>query len=94
MDSPAEAKDQARSAVAAGEAPPAAAAEGKASGAPLYSTPQARVGWTPYAPGASVRSSAVLSPQPDLGSALVWLGSGLVGVAGAAGVVWFRLRNP
>jgi hypothetical protein len=25
---------------------------------------------------------------------MVWLGSGLVGVAGAAGLVLFRLRNP
>jgi hypothetical protein len=64
---------------------------------PIYSVPQAQPGWTPYAaavPGNSVRTSAELSAQPEPKSALVWLGSGLVGVAGAAGLVFFRLRNP
>jgi hypothetical protein len=64
---------------------------------PLYAVPRTQAGWTPYAAAPnvnSVRSSAVLAAQPEPKSALVWLGSGLVGVAGAAGLVFFRLRNP
>jgi hypothetical protein len=74
-----------------------AVAYGQTANAPLHSVPQTLAGWTPYATGAaagSVRSSATLNAQPDPKSALVWLGSGLVGVAGAAGLVFFRLRNP
>jgi hypothetical protein len=72
-----------------------AAAGSEAAYVPIYSMPQAESGWTPYATqGGSVRSSATLSAQPEPKSALVWLGSGLVGVAGAAGLVLFRLRNP
>ncbi|WP_307094476.1 hypothetical protein [Arthrobacter sp. V1I9] len=64
---------------------------------PIYSVRQTRAGWTPYTtaiPGNSVRSSATLKAQPEPKSALVWLGSGLVGVAGGAGLVFLRLRNP
>ncbi|MFF1251167.1 hypothetical protein ACFVYC_01520 [Pseudarthrobacter sp. NPDC058329] len=78
-------------------APVAAATGGQAGYVPIYSVPQAQAGWTPYAaamPGSPVRSSASLSAQPEPKRALVWLGSGLVGVAGAAGLVFFRLRNP
>ncbi len=85
--------------VAAGEA--AATATGGVGGqggyVPLYAVPRTQAGWAPYASvpnGNSVRSSAVLVAQPEPKSALVWLGSGLVGVAGAAGLVFFRLRNP
>ncbi|MCU1568966.1 MAG: hypothetical protein JWQ56_3903, partial [Pseudarthrobacter sp.] len=77
---------------------PAAAAAGHAAYVPIYAVPQANSAWTPsYSTGAqgnSVRSSAELKAQPEPKSALVWLGSGLVGVAGAAGLVFFRLRNP
>ncbi|TLM85588.1 hypothetical protein FDW83_04210 [Pseudarthrobacter sp. NamE2] len=66
----------------------------QAEASPLYSHPQTRAGWTPYTSEGTSRSSAVLNNQPDERSAMVWLGSGLVGVAGAAGVVFFRLRNP
>jgi hypothetical protein len=80
------------------EAPAArAAAGGQGAYVPVYSMPQALPGWTPYAaavPGNSARTSASLTAQPEPKSALVWLGSGLVGVAGAAGLVFFRLRNP
>ncbi|MET1088593.1 MAG: hypothetical protein ABWY04_15975 [Arthrobacter sp.] len=75
---------------------PGAAAAGQASYIPIYAV-QAHPGWTPsYSAGAqgSVRSNAKLNTQPEPKSALVWLGSGLVGVAGAAGLVFFRLRNP
>jgi hypothetical protein len=84
----------------AGEAPSASAAAvaGQAAGAPLFAGAQAYPGWSPYAaagtPGSSPRSSARLSTQPEPRRAMVWLGSGLVGVAGAAGLVLFRLRNP
>ncbi len=67
---------------------------------PLYSSPYAApqaAGWTPYStgtPGSAPRSNARLAAQPEPRSAMVWLGSGLVGVAGAAGLVLFRLRNP
>ena len=76
-------------------ASPAAAAApgGQAGGAPLYSAPRSDSGWTPYSTGTGPRSSATLSSQPEPRSAMVWLGSGLVGVAGAAGLVLFRLRN-
>jgi hypothetical protein len=81
----------------AGTAPSAAAA-GNAAYLPVYAVPQANSEWSPsYGAGAhgnSVRSSAELNAQPEPKSALVWLGSGLVGVAGAAGLVFFRLRNP
>ncbi|WP_152683799.1 hypothetical protein [Pseudarthrobacter siccitolerans] len=77
---------------------PGAAAPGNAAYLPLYAVPQANSEWAPsYSAGAlgnSVRSSAELKAQPEPKSALVWLGSGLVGVAGAAGLVFFRLRNP
>jgi hypothetical protein len=60
--------------------------------------PQPDSKWTPSYGGAtqasSVRSNAELNTQAEPKSALVWLGSGLVGVAGAAGLVFFRLRNP
>lgn len=84
---------------AAGEATTAAAGGvgGQAGYVPLYAVPHTQAGWTPYAsvPNTnSVRSSAVLAAQPEPKSAMVWLGSGLVGVAGAAGLVFFRLRNP
>jgi hypothetical protein len=53
-----------------------------------------RAGWSPYSAGTSPRSTATLSAQPEPRRAMVWLGSGLVGVAGASGLVLFRLRNP
>jgi hypothetical protein len=91
------AKGQPRTQASAATAPGAAAA-GHASYVPIYAVAQANSGWTPsYSAGAlgnSVRSSAELNAQPEPKSALVWLGSGLVGVAGAAGLVFFRLRNP
>jgi hypothetical protein len=97
-------KDGAVTGAAPDEAPAARAAEGDVSATsgqgayvPVYSMPQALPAWTPYAaavPGNSARTSASLSAQPEPKSALVWLGSGLVGVAGAAGLVFFRLRNP
>lgn len=71
----------------------AAPAESQAGGAPLYSASQAHPAWTPYSTGTGPRSSATLNSQPEPRSAMVWLGSGLVGVAGAAGLVLFRLRN-
>ncbi|MEV7574902.1 hypothetical protein ACJJV6_00980 [Arthrobacter nitrophenolicus] len=71
----------------------AAPAESQAGGAPLYSAYQAHPAWTPYSTGTGLRSSATLNSQPEPRSAMVWLGSGLVGVAGAAGLVLFRLRN-
>jgi hypothetical protein len=65
---------------------------------PIYAVPQANPAWTPSysaaGQGNSVRSNAKLNAQPEPKSALVWLGSGLVGVAGASGLVFFRLRNP
>jgi hypothetical protein len=77
---------------------PSTAVAGYSAYAPGYDVPQANAGWTPsYSAGAEatrVRSSATLDTQPEPKSALVWLGSGLVGVAGAAGLVFFRLRNP
>lgn len=76
------------------DGPSAGAKGGQAEVSPLYSRPQTRAGWTPYTSEGTSRSSAVLNNQPDERSALVWLGSGLVGVAGAAGLVFFRLRNP
>lgn len=97
------------STTAAGE-PTADAAAGEASTAtvtggvggqggyvPLYAVPHTKAGRAPYASAPnsnSVRSSAVLAAQPEPKSAMVWLGSGLVGVAGAAGLVFVRLRNP
>ena len=84
---------------AASEATTATAggAGGQGGYVPLYAVPHTQAGWAPYASipnGNSVRTSAVLAAQPEPKSALVWLGSGLVGVAGAAGLVFFRLRNP
>ncbi|WP_461187229.1 hypothetical protein [Arthrobacter sp. Z4-13] len=95
---PATGTDRSAAAATAGGAPAAGtAAGGQAAYVRIYSVPQTQPGWTPYAaaiPGNSVRTSAKLSVQPEPKSALVWLGSGLVGVAGAAGLVFFRLRNP
>jgi hypothetical protein len=77
-----------------------AATDRQAAASPLYSSPYAApqaAGWTPYStgtPGSAPRSNARLAAQPEPRSAMVWLGSGLVGVAGAAGLVLFRLRNP
>ncbi len=76
------------------------ATDRQATASPLYSSPYAApqaAGWTPYStgtPGSAPRSNARLAAQPEPRSAMVWLGSGLVGVAGAAGLVLFRLRNP
>lgn len=90
--------DRAMTGAAPGETSAARIAEGgQGAYVPIYSMPQAQPGWTPYAaavPGNSARTSASLNAQPEPKSALVWLGSGLVGVAGAAGLVFFRLRNP
>ena len=61
---------------------------------PLYFMPQADQGWSPSYSAGTQASSVKLNAQPEPKSALVWLGSGLVGVAGAAGLVFFRLRNP
>jgi hypothetical protein len=85
-----------KAAFAAGEAADSAtgATASHAGGAALYSAPQMRAGWTHYSAGTSPRSTATLSAQPEPRSAMVWLGSGLVGVAGASGLVLFRLRNP
>ncbi|WP_205484203.1 hypothetical protein [Arthrobacter sp. Alg241-R88] len=73
------------------------AVAGQGGYVPLYAVPRTQAGWSPYSSvpnGNSVRTSAVLAAQPEPKSALVWLGSGLVGMAGAAGLVFFRLRNP
>jgi hypothetical protein len=97
-DVPGTAKGQSGTEATAGAVSSAAAAAGQAGNAPLYSMPQADAGWSPsYTAGtqaSSVRSNAELNVQAEPKSALVWLGSGLVGVAGAAGLVFFRLRNP
>ena len=82
----------------AGAASSVAAAAGQGANVPNDAVPEASAGWIPsYSGGtqaSSVRSNAELNAQPEPKSALVWLGSGLVGVAGAAGLVFFRLRNP
>jgi hypothetical protein len=98
VDIPGAAQGQSVTETPAGAASRTAAAAGHAAYVPIYAVPQASSGWTPsYSAGAqgnSMRSSAKLNAQPEPKSALVWLGSGLVGVAGAAGLVFFRLRNP
>jgi hypothetical protein len=98
-DFPVTGNDQSAADATAGvpSVPGTAPVGGQTAYVPIYSVPQTRAGWTPYTaaiPGNPVRSSATLKAQPEPKSALVWLGSGLVGVAGAAGLVFFRLRNP
>ncbi|WP_459792788.1 hypothetical protein [Arthrobacter sp. AD-310] len=88
------AQEEAGAGGVAGSATGAAVNQGQAGHAALYSAPQARAGWSPYSAATSQRTSATLSSRPEPRKAMVWLGSGLVGVAGAAGLVLFRLRNP